>query len=110
VTTPRVLHRPLGQAEKDLERKVKELAQLFGWHRYHTHRSDFSPAGYPDETLCRPPRLVLAELKSEMAWKRPHHGCSPEQLRWLDLLRAVPGVEVYLWRPADLEEIVRILR
>jgi hypothetical protein len=53
---------------------------------------------------------VFAELKSEVAWKRPDHGCSPEQLRWLELLRQCPGVEVHLWRPSDLDDIVRTLR
>jgi hypothetical protein len=49
----------------------------------------------------RPPRLVLAELKSE-AGKVTEH-----QARWLALLHACPGVEVFLWRPSDLERIER---
>src|SRR3954462_9408386 len=31
--------------ERDLTRAVADIARLFGWERYHTHRSDFSPAG-----------------------------------------------------------------
>jgi hypothetical protein len=111
VTGPRVLPRAVrGVREKDLESFVKETAGLFGWERYHTHRSDFSPSGWPDETLCRPPRMVIAELKSEMAWRKKDHGCSPEQLRWHAKLRACPGIEFYLWQPADADDIVRILR
>jgi hypothetical protein len=90
--------------KREWTRLVKDTADQFGWERYHTHRSDFSPAGYPDETLCRPPRLVFAELKSDKG------KVSPAQLHWLDLLAQVPGVEAYLWRPADFDHMVRILR
>lgn len=90
--------------EKELERIVKDAANLFGWARYHTHRSDFSPAGWPDEALCRPPRLVLAELKGEKG--KP----SPAQQDWLDRLGQVETVETYLWYPADVDTIARILR
>lgn len=90
--------------ERDLTRFVADCAVRFGWARYHTHRSDFSPAGWPDEVLCRPPRLVIAELKSAKG------KVSDAQQRWLDLIGGVPGVEAYLWRPADQDEIVRILR
>jgi hypothetical protein len=104
VTGPRVL--PGRQTEKQLAAKVRELAALFGWLRYHTHRSDFSPAGFPDETLARAPRLIFAELKSD----NPHAKPSEAQQRWLDLLAQIPEVEVYVWRPKDLDDIVRILR
>lgn len=95
---------PGRMTERDLTRQVADLAKIFGWHRYHTHRSDFSPAGWPDEVLCRPPRLVIAELKGDKG------RMSPAQQEWLDLLGQVPGVEVYLWRPADLDQIAQVLR
>jgi hypothetical protein len=81
--------------EKELTKAVAALAKDRGWHRYHTHRSDFSPAGYPDETLVRDARLVIAELKSEGG------KLSPQQEAWLEELRAVAGIEVYLWRPSQ---------
>lgn len=90
--------------EREFTRAVADLARLFGWERYHTHRSDFSPAGWPDEVLCRPPRLVVAELKSDKG------KASEAQRRWLDLLAHVETVEPYLWRPADLEQIAQLLR
>lgn len=102
--SPRAVPGLRGLTEKDLARNVKDLAALFGWHRYHTHRSDFSPAGFPDETLARPPRLIFAELKS------PTGKLSPAQQEWLDTLNQIPGIEVYVWRPADLDHVVRILR
>ena len=90
--------------ERDLTRAVADLAKTFGWARYHTHRSDFSPAGWPDEVLCRPPRLVIAELKGDKGKLSEH------QQEWIDLLGQVPGVEVHVWRPADLDDIVKVLR
>jgi hypothetical protein len=94
--------------ERDLERQVKELAKLFDYKYYHTWRSIHSPAGFPDCALARlppaPPRLIFAELKSD------HGKLSPEQIEWLNLLAGCRGTEVYLWKPADFEEIAEILR
>ena len=106
MSSPRAVPRPPAMTEKQLTRIVADAATTFGWRRYHTHRSDFSPAGFPDETLVRPPRLIFAELKSDS----PHAKPSPAQQTWLDVLARIPGVEVYLWRPKDLDLIVRILR
>ena len=89
--------------ERDWTAQVVALAQSMGWERYHTWSSIHSPRGWPDEALCRPPRLVLAELKTETG------RVTPAQRRWLALLGACPGVECYLWRPRDLEEVARIL-
>jgi len=57
-----------------------------------------------DLTLCRPPRLIKAELKSEAG------EMTPEQQEWYDLLKQVPVIETYLWRPSDYDAIVEILR
>lgn len=107
-------------SETELLKEVKRLAQMFDWEFYHPWTSIKSASGWPDVALCRPPRLILAELKRD--------GKSPtaNQQKWLDLLGgcAAPkvnavmadnpseeaGLEVYLWRPSDLEAIVRTLR
>jgi hypothetical protein len=99
--------------EAELLRQVLDLAALTAWLRAHfrpgrTLRGWATPCegdarGFPDLVLLRPPRLVVAELKAER--RRP----TPDQQVWLDLFRAVPGVEVYVWRPADWPEIVRVL-
>lgn len=108
------------------------LALALGWMGYHTHRSQHSPAGFPDLCLVHPGagRLVFAELKRE---KRSNP--TPAQVAWLDALGVIadrvvrPGtiparvpeqitghpvasVDVYLWRPSDLLDgsIERILR
>jgi hypothetical protein len=90
--------------ERDLTGYVRDLARTFGWRRYHTWLAKHSAAGFPDEVLVRPPRLVFAELKSERGTLKP------EQEAWLEELRQVPGVEAYCWRPADMDEIAQVLR
>ena len=94
------------------------IALALGWRGYHTHRSQHSPAGFPDLTRVKAGRLIFAELKTERG------KTSPEQDAWLADLEAVellgrdhalgrsvtivtkpvlePLVRVYVWRPADL--------
>ena len=54
--------------------------------------------------LCRPPRLILAELK------RVGGRLTAAQRGWLDALSACAGVECYLWTPDDWEAIVAALQ
>lgn len=90
--------------EREFQRQVTDLAAIFGWSCYHPQLSKWSERGWPDLALVRPPRLVFAELKRENGRTTVH------QDRWLGLLRAVPGVEVFLWRPSDFEQIAEVLR
>lgn len=90
--------------ERDLQRQVTDIAKMFRWQIYHPFLSKWSEKGFPDLTLIRPPRLVFAELKRDKA------KTTPAQDEWLELLGACPGVEVYVWRPADLDAIVAVLR
>lgn len=90
--------------EKDFLEQIRELAKIFGWEYYHTWQSIHSPRGFPDIVLVRPPRIIFAELKSSSG------KLSPAQKRWLDQLMQCPGVEAYLWRPEDLDDIVQCLR
>lgn len=90
--------------ERDLTGYVRDVARAFGWHRSHHWLSKHSPAGFPDEVLLRPPRLVFAELKSEKG------KLSVEQRAWLDELGQVPGIEAYCWRPSDMDTIAEVLR
>ena len=85
-------------------RQVRDLARILGWATYHPFLSRWSERGFPDLTLVRPPRVILAELKTE------HGKTTPDQDRWLGLLGACPGVETFLWRPADLDAIAAVLR
>lgn len=87
-------------------RAITRLAQMLGYTIYHTHDSRRSNPGWPDLVLCRPPRLIVAELKSARGRLRR------AQVAWLDLLGEVPGIETYVWRDGtdSLDEIARILR
>lgn len=90
--------------ERQWQAQITDLAKTFGWAVYHTQLSKWSESGWPDLALCRPPRLVLVELKSAAG------KLSAGQARWLQLLGACPGVETFLWRPADLDRAVSVLR
>lgn len=103
-SAPRVLPRGLEITEKAFIGQVIDLARTFGWRDYHPYLSIHSARGWPDLALCRPPRLVLAELKSEKG------KVSSAQQEWLDLLRECPGLEVFVWRPSDFDDIVRVLQ
>jgi hypothetical protein len=59
--------------------------------------------GFPDFVLVRDGRIVFAELKSNAGTVRP------EQAAWIERLREC-GIEVYVWKPRDWEEIEETLR
>jgi VRR-NUC domain len=102
----------LALSEADWSRRVLDAAKLFGWRFAH-----FRPAqtvkgwrtamqgdkGWPDLVLLRPPRLILAELKSDTG------RVSPEQSDWIAQLAEVPGLEVYIWRPSNWEIVYTTL-
>ena len=83
-------------SERDFLAQVRDLAKLYRWRTYHTWTSIRSEQGWPDLALCRPPRLILAELKTTKGKTTSH------QDEWLGLLAQCPGVECYLWRPGSL--------
>ncbi len=86
-------------SEKQFQAQVIELAELTGWLVYHTYDSRRSQAGFPDLVMIRAPRIIFAELKSADGKIRL------EQQMWLDELRKCAGVETYLWRPDDSDQI-----
>lgn len=98
------------QSEKEFQTDVLRLAGMFGWRTFHDFDSRRSTPGFPDLVAVKPPRLIFAELKSDTGKLRP------DQVLWLDDLtkvesaldRAIGGsspVEVYVWRPSDLQFI-----
>jgi hypothetical protein len=92
-------------SEKVFAQQVVDLARLLGWSVYRTWLAVRSPAGFPDLVLAKPDRpLVLAELKSERG------RLSPAQEQWLEVLRQVPGICVFVWRPSDWDAIVETLQ
>lgn len=94
----------LQQPERGWQATVIDLATTLGWRCYHTWRSEHSVAGFPDLVLCKPPRLIIAELKTDPGT------LMPAQETWLAALAACPGVESYVWRPKDAQTVANILQ
>lgn len=101
-------------SEKALMTTVCTTAQLKGWLVYHTYDSRRSSPGFPDLCMVRGPRCIFAEIKAQRG------KVTAEQQRWLDALRALSPtpplttdqptpVEVYVWRPSDLDAIAQVL-
>ena len=66
---------------------------------YHTHRSQHSPAGFPDVIIgsTRHGLVIAAELKREAKRYKP----TDAQVEWLDMYEEC-GVPAFLWRPRHL--------
>jgi hypothetical protein len=92
------------ESEKHFLGRVTRLAELYGWVVHHTLDSTGTRAGEPDLRMIRPPRYLLAELKSQ------HGRLRPEQVAMLAMLERCPGVESFVWRPSDWQQIVEVLR
>ena len=92
--------------EEQLRSAYRELAYMLGWRmRYHTRYSIRSDPGWPDDVLCKPPRIIFVEAKSEKG------KVTPKQAAWLDTLSDC-GLECYVWRPVHWHDgyIERVLR
>jgi hypothetical protein len=87
--------------EAEWQRQVVDLARMYGWLVYHTFDSRRSEPGFPDLTLVNR-TFVIAELKTDRG------RLSPDQQKWLERLGAA-GVEVHVWRPRDLDDVVERL-
>ena len=88
--------------EAQLQQSILDLCAYLQLEVFHDQDSRRNNPGFPDLVIVGR-RTIFAELKSEKGKVRP------DQTRWLDRLRE-SGQEVYLWRPADWEEIVACLK
>lgn len=104
---PRVVH-PFRltdlMEEKDLQNWLRDTAGRLGWKYYHPWNSQKSTEGYPDTTLIKGERLIMAELKIKK--KVPIDA----QQGWLDAFAKVRRVETYCWYPRDIDDILTILQ
>jgi Holliday junction resolvase len=91
--------------EKQFMGQVLELAKATGWMAYHTFDSRRSSGGFPDLVLVKPPRVIFAELKTDKKTAK----LSQEQMTWLNAFIECSGVEVYLWRPRDWDNVTAVL-
>jgi hypothetical protein len=92
-------------SEKEWQSVVVRYARLRNWLCYHTFDSRRSAPGFPDLVLVhtKQRRVLFVELKAESG--KP----SLQQTLWLNVLRACPGVETYLFRPSDWDEVRAVL-
>ena len=99
--------------ERAWQAQVTDLAKVLGWpHAYfrpaRTERGWRTPvsgpkgAGFPDLVLVRGDRLVFAELKAQDG------RLTPDQRHVLGVLGK--AAECHVWRPADLNAVLEVLR
>lgn len=104
--------------EKDFQQTVWELATRLGWIVGWTHDARKSEPGEPDLRMVHKEqgRVLFIELKSEKGkltksrWNKAGTRFMPGQEDWAEALNACPGVEYYLFRPSDWDEIEAALR
>lgn len=99
--------------EADFLLQIIALAVVYHWKVHHV-RPAWSKkgwrtpvqgnVGYPDLTLVRAPRVIVAEVKTDRG------SLTREQKEWLDAFRNCPGVETYVWKPRHWNDIVKALR
>lgn len=92
-------------SERQLEEWVRATARLTGWRRYHTQRSERSPAGFPDDVLVRGDTLLLVELKRQLGSR-----LTPDQRAWMADLAQVRTVVLDVWRPSDRDRALQLLQ
>jgi len=101
-------------SEAAFQQVVIDVARWHGWKVFHPlpaqnargrwRTAQAGDTGFPDLVLAHPKHgVIFAELKSAIGKLSDH------QQAWLDTLRQA-GAEVYVWRPADIEQIKAILK
>jgi len=86
-------------------RQLIEAAEWQGWMVYHTYDARMCEPGFPDLVMVHPlkHRMFFAEIKREQG------RLSKDQLIWIGALMLVPGAEVYVWRPRDIDAAMATL-
>lgn len=106
----------LEQTEAQFQQAVQELATMKGWRWLHIQKAlndrgywrtpitgSLGP-GWPDLVLVRGDRLLFVELKAQ------HGKITGLQSEVLQVLGAIPGAEIYVWRPSDWGTVEGVLR
>ena len=105
-------------SESEFQQTVVELARALGWIVGFTHDARKSEPGEPDLRMVHKEqgRVLFIELKSEKRkltkgrWNKAGTRWLPGQQDWAEALDACPGVESYLFRPSDWDEIEAVLK
>lgn len=108
-------------SEDEFQDWVTDIATARGWSWHHEQDSRKSKAGFLDLFMWHPKRaqLIFAELKREKDYR-----VSKAQQRTLDELGTIAvtlarlaqfttypkPVQVFLWRPSDMEQIWKVLQ
>jgi len=100
--------------EKDFARQVESALDMFGWkwkHDLPAQRPSGKWAtavagsiGFPDYIAVRGNRVICAELKAGKG------RLTKKQKEWIELLEKSGRVEVYVWWPSSIKEIIGTLR
>ena len=87
------------------QKEIVKVAKLYHWKVQYFWRNFHSPKGWLDLVLTKPEngRLIFAEIKI------PPDDLKPEQQEWIDIWKQYKSVEVYVWRPDDWDDIIKIL-
>jgi hypothetical protein len=91
------------QTEAQFQQAVIDLARTLGWVPVHFRQMVGNPSGYPDLTIIRGERVILAELKRE------NGKVSQRQQEWIERMAAV-GTTIHVWRPSDWSTICEALQ
>ena len=102
----------LSVSENEWTNHIITTARMYGWLVAHFRAGMMRSgrwctpvqgdgAGFPDLVLCRD-RVIFVELKSEKG------RLSAAQKHWISKLEKA-GVEIYVWRPSQYDEIVAML-
>jgi hypothetical protein len=90
----------------ELQQNIADLANINGWKVQFWWRSFHSAPGFLDMVICRPPRLIMAEIKI------PPDKVKPDQQEWIDIWKQMSNIEVYVWTPKEWldDSIINILK
>lgn len=92
-----------GITEAQFMATVIDAATNLGYRVHHERFSVGSRPGFPDLVIMGKGRVIFAELKDDR--RKP----TPAQQEYLDYLRS-EGIDAYLWRPSDWDDIEDILK
>lgn len=92
--------------ERQWQAQVEGLAAFYGWRSFHAPdnrpnargRVQRVTRGFPDLFMVRAGEALAVELKTDTG------RVDPAQREWLADLADVPGIETYIWRPADFDD------
>ena len=99
--------------------QVDKLARMFGWGMWRDNATNAprrcprckaeihlprNTPGWPDRVYVRGEDLLFVEFKTDRNYP------TADQRGWLDALRQVKRVGVAVWKPRQVEEVMRTLR